>query len=202
MLAGGVWIVKAVASMIILASGSPRRRELLQQVGLDFEVRLFEIDESNLEDENPADYVLRLAESKAAAAQAHLPDDCVVIAADTTVTIAGQILGKPASQAEAFAMWRLLSGQTHQVLTGVAVVRGRTRLSRVVTTNVEMLALSEQQMQAYWATGEPIGKAGGYAIQGRAAAFIPKIEGSYSNVVGLPLVETLQLLQHVLDSTN
>lgn len=182
---------------MILASGSPRRRELLQQVGVAFEVRVFEIDESSLPNENPVDYVLRLAQAKARAAQAHLPTDCVVIAADTTVTIGGQILGKPVDQADAFAMWRLLSGQTHQVYTAVAVGCGERLLSTVVATAVQMLPLSDQQMQAYWDSGEPLGKAGGYAIQGRAAAFIPRIEGSYSNVVGLPLVETLQLIQQI-----
>jgi len=183
--------------MIVLASGSPRRRELLQQVGVDFQVKVFEIDESSRPNENPADYVLRLAQAKARTAQAQLPSDSVVIAADTTVTIAGQILGKPTDQADAFAMWRLLSGQTHQVLTAVAVARGDTLLSQVVQTHVSMLPLSEQQMLVYWDSGEPIGKAGGYAIQGRAAAFIPRIDGSYSNVVGLPLVETLQLIQQI-----
>lgn len=183
--------------MIVLASGSPRRRELLQQVGVDFEVKVFEIDESCWPNESPQDYVRRLAMSKARAAQAHLPDDCVVIAADTTVTIAGQILGKPVDQADAFAMWQQLSGQTHQVYTGVAVGCGERLLSCMVATAVQMLPLTGTQMQAYWDSGEPLGKAGGYAIQGRAAAFIPRIEGSYSNVVGLPLVETLQLLQQI-----
>ncbi len=183
--------------MIVLASGSARRRELLQQVGVDFEVKVFEIDESCLPHESPREYVHRLAEAKARAAQPHLPSECVVIAADTTVTIAGQILGKPTDRDEAFAMWQQLSGQTHQVLTGVAVGCGDRLLSTVVATAVQMLALTPAQMQAYWDTGEPLGKAGGYAIQGRAAAFIPRIEGSYSNVVGLPLVETLQLLQQL-----
>ncbi len=181
--------------MIILASGSPRRRELLHQVGLEFAVKVFEIDESCLPQESPRDYVHRLAQAKARAAQRHLSKDCIVIAADTTVTIAGQILGKPCDQAEAFTMWRLLSGQTHHVLTAVAIACGERLLSTVVATAVHMLPLSEQQMQAYWESGEPLGKAGGYAIQGRAAAFIPRIEGSYSNVVGLPLAETLQLLK-------
>jgi septum formation protein len=175
---------------------------LLQQVGVDFEVQVFEIDESCRPDESPRDYVCRLAEAKARAAQSHLPSDTVVIAADTTVTIDGQILGKPVDQADAFAMWRLLAGQTHQVLTGVAVASGDRLLSRVVATTVHMSPLTATQMQAYWDTGEPLGKAGGYAIQGRAAAFIPRIEGSYSNVVGLPLVETLQLLQQIQVTTD
>ena len=188
--------------MIVLASGSARRRELLQQVGVDFEVKVFEIDESCIPDEIPRDYVHRLAEAKARAAQLHLPTDCVVIAADTTVTIGGRILGKPVDQHDAFAMWRQLSGQTHQVLTGVAVACGDRLLSSVVATSVHMLALTSTQMQAYWDTGEPLGKAGGYAIQGRAAAFIPRIEGSYSNVVGLPLVETLKLLQQIQSTVD
>lgn len=183
--------------MIVLASGSARRRELLQQVGVDFQVKVFEIDESCLSHEAPRDYVHRLAKAKARVAQLHLPRDCVVIAADTTVTIGGQILGKPADCDEAFAMWQQLSGQTHQVLTGVAICCGERLLSTVVATAVQMLPLTPAQMQAYWDTGEPLGKAGGYAIQGRAAAFIPWIEGSYSNVVGLPLAETMQLLQQL-----
>ena len=182
---------------IILASSSPRRRELLQQIGLEFEVNSFEIDESPYLHEAPADYVVRLAIEKAQAAIVQLAPDTIVIAADTTVTIGGQILGKPVDQDDAFAMWQHLSGQTHQVLTGVAVACGDRLLSTVVATSVHMLALTSTQMQAYWDTGEPLGKAGGYAIQGRAAAFIPRIEGSYSNVVGLPLVETLQLLQQI-----
>lgn len=188
--------------MIVLASGSARRRELLQQVAVDFEVQVFEIDESCRPNESPSDYVHRLAEAKARAAQLHLPTDCVVLAADTTVTIGGRILGKPADRDEAFAMWQHLSGQTHQVLTGVAVACGDRLFSSVVATSVQMLPLTVAQMQAYWDTGEPLGKAGGYAIQGRAAAFIPRIEGSYSNVVGLPLVETLQLLQQIQSNTD
>jgi hypothetical protein len=112
--------VKAVAHMIVLASGSPRRRELLTQVGLIFSVQVFEIDESCLPNEAPDAYVCRLAQQKARAAQAHLPADCTVIAADTTVTVDGQILGKPTDREDAFAMWRLLSGRSHKVMTGVA----------------------------------------------------------------------------------
>ncbi len=183
--------------MIVLASGSPRRRELLAQVGVDFAVQVFEIDESVLPNESPVAYVERLAQQKAQATVPHLPAQTIVIAADTTVTIDGNILGKPVDAEDAYRMWRLLSGRTHQVMTGVAVACGDQLRYTHVVTQVEMLALTEQQMQAYWQTGEPLGKAGGYAIQGLGAAFIPAIRGSYSNVVGLPLVETLDLLQQI-----
>lgn len=183
--------------MIVLASGSPRRKELLQQVGVEFEVQVFDIDESPHLHEAPADYVVRLAIQKAQAAIPHLPTDSIVIAADTTVTIDGKILGKPQDQADAFAMWQRLSGRDHFVMTGVAVARNQTVLHRRVTTEVHFARLSLADMQAYWQTGEPVGKAGGYAIQGLGAAFIPKIHGSYSNVVGLPLFETLDLLKEI-----
>ena len=182
---------------IILASSSPRRRELLQQIGLEFEVNSFDIDESPYLHEAPADYVVRLAIEKARAAIAQLPADTIVIAADTTVTIDGQILGKPANQAEAFAMWQRLSGRDHFVMTGVAVAKNQTVLHRRVTTEVHFAHLTPTDMLAYWQTGEPIGKAGGYAIQGKGAAFIPKIHGSYSNVVGLPIFETMDLLRDI-----
>ncbi len=182
---------------IVLASSSPRRCELLQQIGLEFEVNSFEIDESPHLHEAPADYVVRLAIEKARAAIAQLPVDTIVIAADTTVTIDGQILGKPVSQADAFAMWQRLSGRDHFVMTGVAVAKNQTVLHRRVTTEVHFAHVTQADMLAYWQTGEPIGKAGGYAIQGKGAAFIPKIHGSYSNVVGLPLFETLDLLRDI-----
>lgn len=188
--------------MIVLASGSARRRELLQQVGIEFTVQVFEIDESVQANEAPDAYVQRLAQQKARAAQVHLPSDCIVLAADTTVTVDGHILGKPVDQADAFAMWRLLSGRSHQVMTGVAVARGAQCHCLHVVTTVEFLALTDTQMQQYWQTGEPVGKAGGYAIQGRGAAFIPAIHGSYSNVVGLPLVETLQLLERLTSGST
>ena len=182
---------------IVLASSSPRRCELLQQIGLEFEVNSFEIDESPHLHEAPADYVVRLAIEKARAAIAQLPVDTIVIAADTTVTIDGQILGKPVSQADAFAMWQRLSGRDHFVMTGVAVAKNQTVLHRRVTTEVHFAHVTQADMLAYWQTGEPIGKAGGYAIQGKGAAFIPKIHGSYSNVVGLPIFETMDLLREI-----
>lgn len=183
--------------MIVLASGSPRRKQLLEQVGVQFQVQVFEIDESPHPHEAPADYVVRLAIQKAQAAIARLPADTIVIAADTTVTIDAKILGKPQDQADALAMWQRLSGRAHVVMTGVAVARNQTLLHRRVATEVHFAPLSLSAMQAYWQTGEPLGKAGGYAIQGLGAAFIPKIHGSYSNVVGLPLFETLDLLKEI-----
>ncbi len=184
---------------IILASTSPRRKELLEQVGLQFTTAVIDIDESNVEGETPADYVVRLAREKALAAMPDFTKETVIIAADTTVTIDGHILGKPVDQSDAFAMWQLLSGRTHQVMTGVAVACAGEIKAAIVTTDVEFLPLTQAQMQDYWNSGEPIGKAGGYAIQGLGAAFIPRIQGSYSNVVGLPLVETLALITAVIE---
>ncbi len=181
--------------MIVLASGSPRRKELLEQVGVEFTVQVFEIDESPHLHEAPADYVVRLAIQKAQAAIPHLPADTIVIAADTTVTIDGKILGKPQNQADAFAMWQRLSGRDHFVMTGVAVAQNQTVLHRRVTTEVHFARLSLADMQAYWHTGEPIGKAGGYAIQGRAEALVDWMAGSHSGVIGLPLYETRALLR-------
>ena len=168
-----------MARLIVLASASPRRRDLLQQVGLEFDVQSFDTDETPHLHESPADYVVRVAMQKARHALTHLPTDTIVIAADTTVTIDGQIMGKPVSQADAFAMWQRLSGRHHFVMTGVAVGKNQTILHRRVTTEVAMCALSTLDMQTYWHSGEPIGKAGGYAIQGLGAAFIPKINGKW-----------------------
>lgn len=183
---------------IILASTSPRRKELLEQVGLQFSTTSIDIDESNFLDEIPSDYVVRLAREKAQAVISDFDQDTVIIAADTTVTMDGLILGKPIDQEDAFLMWQLLSGRTHQVMTGVAVAYLGQIQTAIVTTDVDFLRLNAAQMQSYWDSGEPIGKAGGYAIQGLGAAFIPRIQGSYSNVVGLPLVETLALLTAVI----
>jgi septum formation protein len=188
--------------MIVLASASPRRRELLQQVGVPFEVFSLEIDETPLYRESAADYVVRLAMEKARAAQAQLLPDTIVIAADTTVTIDGRILGKPTDKVDAFNMWQRLSGRNHFVMTGVAVACNDEILHRRVTTEVHFKRLTQADMQLYWESGEPICKAGGYAIQGLGAAFIPKINGSYSNVVGLPLYETLDLLKEIKGNSN
>ncbi len=182
---------------IVLASTSPRRQELLEQIGVQFATAAIDIDESIVEGETPLDYVVRLAREKALAAVSHFPQQTVIVAADTTVTIDGHILGKPANRDDAFTMWDLLSGRTHQVMTGVAVAYLGQVQTVIVQTDVEFLSLTHEQMQNYWDSGEPIGKAGGYAIQGLGALFVPRIQGSYSNVVGLPLVETVALITAV-----
>ena len=181
---------------IILASSSPRRRELLSQLGLDFQVYSPEIDETRLPNEAVAHYVKRLACEKAAVVLEKYPN-AVIIAADTSISIAEHVLGKPRDKADAFAMWHLLSGKKHDVFSGVCVLTSQQNHSIVVQTQVEFQQLSLDDMEHYWATGEPIGKAGAYAIQGIAAQYIPSIHGSYSNVVGLPLYETAQLLKAV-----
>ena len=181
---------------IILASSSPRRRELLQQLGLDFEIYSPDIDESVLAEESVEQYVERLACTKAEAVFQQYPDT-IIIAADTTVAVDHHILGKPVSKQHAFEMWKLISGRKHHVFTGVCVRTKQKKLSIVVRTEVEFQVLSLNDMECYWDTGEPLGKAGGYAIQGIAARYIPNIIGSYTNVVGLPLHETAQLLQIV-----
>lgn len=184
-------------AQLYLASASPRRRELLAQVGLSPELLAQEIDESPLHGENPESYVTRLAREKAVAALAdprcRLP--LPVLAADTTVVCEGQILGKPATLAEARQMLGLLSGRTHQVLTAVAIGRPAVIDVTLVSTDVSFRILRAAEIDAYWATGEPRDKAGAYAVQGIGAMFVSRIAGSYSGVVGLPLFETLQLLQ-------
>ncbi|MDF2445065.1 MAG: septum formation protein Maf [Moraxellaceae bacterium] len=178
---------------LFLASTSPRRRELLAQLGLEFSVLRVDIDESRRDGEAPADYVARLAREKAVAGVAAAGEG-VVVAADTTVVLGDDILGKPASQEEAVAMWSRLAGRAHRVLTGVAVGHRERLEVRVVATTVRFRPIDAAEMRAYWASGEPVDKAGGYAIQGRGAIFVTGIDGSYSNVVGLPLAETAELL--------
>lgn len=181
---------------IILASSSPRRQELLQQLGLDFEISRPEVDETVQAGESVAQYVERLAREKAQVVLQQYPD-AIVIAADTSLCFAGQIIGKPESKQHAFSIWSALSGQWHDVYSGICVANAAQIFSSVVRTQVELQQLSQAEMEQYWATGEPIGKAGAYAIQGIAAQYIPQIRGSYSNVVGLPLHETAQLLERV-----
>ena len=185
---------------IILASSSPRRKELLEQVGLKFEIFSPDIDESVCIGESADHYVQRLAQQKAQAILAQFPD-AIVIAADTSLVLDHKIIGKPESKQHAFEIWTALSDRQHDVLSGVCVRSSEcdpnTIQSMVVRTQVHFRKLSQLDMEQYWATGEPIGKAGAYAIQGYAAQFIPRIEGSYSNVVGLPLYETLQLLKNI-----
>lgn len=179
---------------LFLASTSPRRRELLAQLGLEFSVLQVGVDESRRIGEAPSDYVARLAREKAEAGRA-VAREGVVIAADTTVVLGEDILGKPASLEEAVAMWSRLSGREHHVLTGVAVGHQDRIEVRVVRTIVRFREIDPGEMRAYWASGEPTDKAGGYAIQGIGAIFVSGIDGSYSNVVGLPLAETAELLK-------
>ena len=185
--------------MLILASASPRRRELLAQAGYAFEVHSVNIPEDPLPDEDPIAYVTRLAREKAQAAFDELGDpQAVVLGADTTVTLDNHILAKPEDAADAARMLRLLSGRTHRVITGVAVVTGKTAEVAAEVTAVRFLTLSDEEIAAYVATREPMDKAGAYAIQGRAARWIPRVDGCYFNVVGLPLA----LVSVLLESCN
>lgn len=180
-----------------LASGSPRRRELLAQIGVSFVTLSANIDETPLPNEPAERYVERLAREKALAGLAALGPQqaAVVLGADTSVVLDGRILGKPESRAEALATLAALSGREHQVLTAVALASGERIESRVVTSRVRFRPLRPGEAEAYWETGEPCDKAGSYGIQGLAAVFVSQIEGSYSAVVGLPLCETAQLLE-------
>ena len=183
---------------LILASASPRRRELLAQAGFVFEVHPAHISEDPLTGEDPIAYVVRLAREKAQAVFDELRDpDAIVLGADTTVTLDEHILGKPEDAADAARMLRLLSGRTHRVMTGVAVVTAKGAEVAAEVTGVRFLALSDKEIAAYVATGEPTDKAGAYAIQGRAARWIPRIEGCYFNVVGLPLALVSTMLEAI-----
>ena len=192
---------------LVLASASPRRRELLAQAGFTFHVHPAHIPEDPLPNEDPIAYVVRLARQKAEAvfAQVNQPrvgseksiSPQVVLGADTTVTIDNQILGKPENADDAARMLRLLSGRTHRVITGIAMITAaRTEVAAEVT-GVRFLTLSEEEIAAYIATGEPMDKAGAYAIQGHAARWIPRITGDYFNVVGLPLALVTTMLESI-----
>lgn len=179
--------------MLVLASASPRRKELLAQAGYDFEVVAADIDETRRVEEAPADYVKRLALEKAQAVAALRPN-AVVIGADTTVALEEHVLNKPKNKADAERMLRKLSRKTHQVHTGVAVVSGERAVTHVETTHVTFRAISQEEMRIYLASGDPLDKAGAYGIQGYAARWIPRIEGDYFNVVGLPIAALVTLL--------
>jgi septum formation protein len=192
--------------MLILASASPRRSELLQQAGVRFEVRAAHIDETRREDEDPAAYVRRLAVEKAEAVRALQPA-ATVLGADTTVVLthrgstggqrefAQEILSKPTDLAEAERMLRALSGRVHHVLTGVAVVSPEAAVAHVETTAVFFGAIEEADLARYLATGDSMDKAGAYGIQGYAARWITRVEGDFFNVVGLPIAATVRLLR-------
>ena len=181
---------------LILASASPRRAELLQAAGIPFNVRPVEIDERFYPNEKPEHAVARLAEMKAAAAMAMCPEDAV-LGADTTVVVRGQALGKPVDAEDAARMMRMLSGRTHEVLTGICLAHGGRRLVHVEPTRVRVALMSDSEIAWYVATREPYDKAGGYAVQGLASRFIEGIDGSYSNVVGLPISNVYQLLKQL-----
>jgi len=181
---------------LILASTSPRRRELLTQAGFLFDVLPADIDETRVLDEDPTTYVARLALEKAKAVHALHPQ-AVVLGADTTVVLDAEILGKPADLFEAERMLRALSGKVHQVYTGVAVVTNDAVMQHVEMTNVSFSAIPEPELSRYLSTGDSLDKAGAYGIQGYAARWIPRIEGDFFNVVGLPIAATVQLLSAV-----
>ena len=180
---------------LVLASSSPRRANLLRAAGLEFLVVPAEADETPLPDESPEPHVRRLALAKAQRVAAGVGPQTVVLGADTVVTVDGLILGKPGHAAEAGAMLRRLSGRTHEVLTGVALVLGATVVVEVCRTLVHFSQLTEEDLTWYVSSGEPWDKAGAYGIQGLASRFVDRIEGSYSNVVGLPVSLVVSLLR-------
>jgi septum formation protein len=182
--------------MLILASRSPRRSELLRSAGFEFQVRAVEVDESVEGDESPIAYVQRLAEKKALACAMH-PEE-VILGADTTVAVGSEILGKPRDEEDAGRMLEKLSGRRHDVYTGVCLRSAGMVSTRSSATGVWFDELSTVEIEAYVRSGEPFDKAGGYAIQGLASKFIPRIDGSYSNVVGLPVDLVYRMLrEHV-----
>jgi septum formation protein len=182
-----------VRPQLYLASRSPRRQELLRQVGLRFELVAADVDERRAAGQSPADYAVAMAVAKARAARPR--ESLPVLGADTDVVIDGEILGKPAGRDDALAMLQRLAGRTHEVYSGVAVVANGRAESALSVTRVTFGAITPAQASAYWDTGEPADKAGAYGIQGFGAKFVKEIHGSYSGVVGLPLFEALDLLR-------
>jgi septum formation protein len=171
--------------MLVLASQSPRRAEILRQAGIPFVVRAAPVDETPLPAETPVDYVRRLAEAKARAVPADA--DEMVLGADTTVVVDQEILAKPADGPDARRMLALLSGRRHEVMTGICLRRGDEQICDHAVTAVWFAPMSEREIDEYVASGEPMDKAGAYAVQGAASKFIPRIEGCYYNVMGLPV---------------
>jgi septum formation protein len=182
--------------MLILASSSPRRRELLTQAGIAFTVQPADVDETHRAGESPEAFTLRLAREKAEAVLAKNPG-ATVLGADTIVVCDQEILGKPSDETDAARMLKKLSGRDHQVITGVALVSPAGTQTRAETTTVSVRKISEEEINDYIATGEPMDKAGAYAIQGIAAKFILQIEGNYTNVVGLPIEAVQQMLSRI-----
>lgn len=182
-------------SELFLASASPRRRELLTQIGVPFSLISVSVDETPAAAESPDIYVQRLAREKALAGLSLVDrDSACVLGADTTVVLDQRILGKPAGKADALAMLQALSDRQHEVMTAVALASASGCVTRLVTSRVRFRPIGVDEAEAYWASGEPQDKAGSYAIQGWGAVFVSELEGSYSAVVGLPLCETAQLL--------
>ena len=181
---------------LYLASGSPRRRELLTQLGLRFERVVIDVEELRRPEESVQQYVRRLAREKAQAGVAVAPQDLPVLGADTIVVLSGEVLEKPRDAAHATRMLARLSGKTHQVMTAVALADRQHELDCLVVTEVTFRLLTAQDISAYIASGEPMDKAGAYGIQGHGGNFVRKINGSYHAVVGLPLVETNELFTH------
>jgi septum formation protein len=185
--------------VIYLASASPRRQELLRQLGIEFEAMPTHVAEAARVGEAARDYVLRLAHAKATRGAALVRERGLparpVLGADTEVVLEGEILGKPVDRRHGMSLLRRLSGRTHQVLTAISLLHQDEVHEAVSESRVTLAPLTESEIERYWSTGEPADKAGGYAIQGLAAAFIARIEGSYSGIVGLPLFELSQLLK-------
>jgi septum formation protein len=180
---------------VILASASPRRLELLQQIGITPDVHPAHIDETPFDGEVAADYVMRMAREKATAVAPCYAADDIIISADTSVILDNRIMGKPRNAEEFISMFVLLSGRMHEVLSAVSLVTAGRHGEMLSSSRVWFRHVSENEIKAYWETGEPVDKAGGYGIQGKGALFIEKIEGSYSGIMGLPLYETGKLLQ-------
>lgn len=181
-------------AFLYLASASPRRRELLEQIGVPVQQVRCAVDEQPLAGEPAETYVQRVTADKVRAGVAQAPAGAVVLAADTAVVLDGAILGKPRDRDDALRMLRALSGREHQVMTAVAVASGEDMEIRMVVSQVRFRQLADAELLAYWDTGEPQDKAGSYGIQGLGAVFVAHLQGSYSAVVGLPLMETAELL--------
>jgi septum formation protein len=179
---------------LVLASQSPRRKELLSQLGYKFTTFAANIDESVIDGELPAQYVLRLAINKAKVIAEQQPETCIVLGSDTSVVLNQHILGKPENIEQCCQQLMLLSNNTHQVLTAIAAVKNQQTVSALITTEVTFKTLTIDEIKRYWQTGEPQDKAGAYGIQGIGGQFVTQINGSYSAVVGLPLYETAKLL--------
>jgi septum formation protein len=181
---------------LVLASRSPRRAELLRAAGFEFAIRVTDVDETPLKGETPQNYVLRVAEEKALVVASD--DSDVVLAADTTVVLGCEIMGKPADADDASRMLRALSGQQHEVVTGICLKRGARLVRDVATTAVWFAPLSDAEIENYVSSGEPMDKAGAYGIQGLASRFVDRIEGSWTNVVGLPVALVYRRLSEII----